>query len=111
MQDFMRPAVGTSAAAWFDIRPIHKAYKDRCLESGNSPVSETEFRERLKMLGVSVGRPAENEVVNGCPIGTERVSGPQHWSVKGWRCHHPSYTTQTLMGNYTAQTSAGMVKV
>lgn len=101
MQDFMRPAAGQSAAAWFDIRPIHRAYKDRCLESGNSPVSETEFRERLKMLGVSVGRPAETEVVNGCPIGTERVSGPQHWSVKGWRCHHPSYTTQTLMGNYT----------
>ncbi len=100
MQDFMRPAVGASTAAWFDIRPIHKAYKDRCLESGNSPVSETEFRERLKMLGVSVGRPAENEVVNGCPIGTERVSGPQHWSVKGMRCHHPSYTTQALMGNY-----------
>lgn len=103
MQDFMRPAIDASAVAWFDIRPVHRAYRDRCQEAGNTPVSETEFRERLVMLGVVVGRPAEGEPVNGCPVGTERVSGPQHWSIKGWRCHHPSYTTQTMVGMYVQQ--------
>jgi P4 family phage/plasmid primase-like protien len=103
LQDFMRPAVDASANAWFDIRPVHRAYRDRCQEAGNTPVSETEFRERLKMLGLTVDRPSEGEPVNGCPLGTERVSGSQHWSIKGWRCHHPSYTTQTMVGMYVNQ--------
>lgn len=107
MQDFMRIAVGGSATAWFDIRPFHKAYKDRCLESGNSPVSETEFRQRLEMLSVPVGRPGEHETVNGCPAGTERAPGPQHWAIRGWRCYHPGYTTQTLMGNYAQSGTVG----
>lgn len=101
VQDFMRLAVGDSANAWFDIRPFHKAYKDRCLEAGNSPVSETEFRQRLEMLNVAVGRPGEQESVNGCPAGFERAPGLQHWSIRGWRCYHPAYTTQSLVGSYT----------
>ncbi len=101
VQDFMRLAVGDSAQAWFDIRPFHKAYKDRCLEAGNSPVSETEFRQRLEMLNVVVGRPGEHESVNGCPAGFERAPGLQHWSIRGWRCYHPAYTTQSLVGSYT----------
>ena len=111
VQDFMRPALGASASAWFDIRPFHKAYKDRCLESGNSPVSETEFRQRLEMLSVTIGRPGEHETVNGCPAGTERAPGPQHWSLKGWRCYHPSYSTQTLVGNYATAGAAVPVRV
>lgn len=105
VQDFMRPIVGESRTAWFDIRPFHKAYKDRCLESGNSPVSETEFRQRLEMLGVGIGRPDERETVNGCPVGFERAPGPQHWSIKGWRCHHPGYTTQSLVGSHVGSSN------
>ena len=105
VQDFMRETTGDAKTAWFDIRPFHKAYKDRCMESGNSPVSETEFRQRLEMLGVPIGRPADHEAVNGCPAGFERPPGPQHWSIKGWRCFHPGYTTQSLVGSYTGSRS------
>lgn len=99
LTDFMR-AAPDAADAWFDIRPFHKAYKERCLESGHTSVSEVEFRQRLEMLGVVVGRPGDADTVNNCPIGTERVPGQQYWAIKGWRCYHPAYTTASLIGNY-----------
>lgn len=99
VQEFMRPALG-SEQMWFDIRPIHAAYKQRCADSMNQAVSETEFRNRLGMLNITVGRPTEHETVNGCPLGTEKMSGLQHWAIKGWRCCHESYNKQSLMGSY-----------
>jgi phage/plasmid-associated DNA primase len=98
--EFLRPAPADSAGAWFDVRPFHEAYKQYCGQIAVPPVGESEFRQRLVNLGVHIGRPAEQDPVMNCPAGFERMPGHQYWATKGWRCYHPAYTTQTLMGSY-----------
>jgi P4 family phage/plasmid primase-like protien len=98
--EFLRPAPVDSKDAWFDLRPFHTAYKDYCGQMAVPPVGESEFRQRLGMHNVFIGRPGEQDPVMQCPAGFERMPGSQYWAVKGWRCYHPAYTTQTLIGSY-----------
>jgi P4 family phage/plasmid primase-like protien len=98
--EFLRPAPADSKDAWFDLRPFHTAYKEYCGQMAVPPVGESEFRQRLGMHNVFIGRPGEQDPVMQCPAGFERMPGSQYWAVKGWRCYHPAYTTQTLIGSY-----------
>jgi P4 family phage/plasmid primase-like protien len=98
--EFLRPAPVDSKDAWFDLRPFHTAYKEYCGQMAVPPVGESEFRQRLGMHNVYIGRPGEQDPVMQCPAGFERMPGSQYWAVKGWRCYHPAYTTQTLIGSY-----------
>lgn len=98
--EFLRPAPTDSKEAWFDLRPFHTAYKEYCGQMAVPPVGESEFRQRLGMHNVFIGRPGEQDPVMQCPAGFERMPGSQYWAVKGWRCYHPAYTTQTLIGSY-----------
>jgi P4 family phage/plasmid primase-like protien len=98
--EFLRPAPTDSKEAWFDLRPFHTAYKEYCGQMAVPPVGESEFRQRLSMHNVFIGRPGEQDPVMQCPAGFERMPGSQYWAVKGWRCYHPAYTTQTLIGSY-----------
>jgi hypothetical protein len=90
------------------VRPFHEAYKQYCGQISVPPVGESEFRQRLVNLGVHIGRPTEHDPVMNCPAGFERMPGPQYWATKGWRCYHPAYTTQTLMGSYVKQAAPQM---
>jgi putative DNA primase/helicase len=107
--EFLRPAPADSTTAWFDLRPYHAAYKEYCGQIAVPPVGESEFRQRLGMLNVTVGRPSEQDPVQNCPAGFERMPGHQYWAIKGQRCYHPAYATQTLMGSYAG--SAGKSQV
>jgi P4 family phage/plasmid primase-like protien len=98
--EFLRPAPADSVEAWFDVRPFHTAYKEYCGQMAVPPVGESEFRQRLGMHNVFIGRPSEHDPVMQCPVGFERMPGHQYWAVKGWRCYHPAYTTQSLSGSY-----------
>ena len=106
--EFLRPAPPDSTEAWFDLRPYHGAYKEYCGQIAVPPVGESEFRQRLGMLAVTVGRPGEHDPVQNCPTGFERMPGHQYWAIRGQRCYHPAYVSQTMVGSYAGGRGAGI---